>query len=178
MPNKMLPLSVRVSLDDAAFLSSHSIAGAKTPSEKIRALIRQARHRQEGVHDYAEGLVVQEEEMSIFIHGLREAENHVQTHSEFLFQLAQWLPEATAFLLSNIPGKSEDGEPADLESMKQLERSAAQRVMGLMEAVLRMGITPRNPCYDESLISDRLKGVLELCGLIQTIRQAKGEEPS
>ena len=176
MPNKMLPLSVRVSLDDAAFLSSHSIAGAKTPSEKIRALIRQARHRQEGVHDYAEGLVVQEEEMSLFIHGLREAEVQVHKHSEFLLQLAQWLPEATAFLLANIPGKSEDGAPVDLETLKQLEHSAADRVVVLMEAVLRMGIIPRNPCYDESLISDRLKGVLELCGLIETVRKAKEED--
>ena len=178
MSNKMLPLSVRVSLDDATFLSGYSISGAKTPSEKIRALIKQARHRQEGVHDYAEGLAVQNEEMAPFIQAVRETEVRLQAHSEFLLQLAQWLPEATAFLLANHPESSDGSSPADLERLKEVERGAAARVITLMESVLRMAITPQSPCYDDHLINDKINGVLELCQLISTLRQRKREDES
>ena len=178
MPNKMLPLSVRVSLDDATFLSGYAISGAKTPSEKIRALIKQARHRQEGVHDYAEGLAVQNEEMAPFIHAVRETEVRLQAHSEFLIQLAQWLPEATAFLLANNPESSDDSAPANLADLKELERGTAARVITLMESVLRMAITHKSPCYDSHLMNEKISSVLELCELISTLRQRKGEDES
>lgn len=47
MPRKAIPLSLRISDDDASFLSEYNPAGATTPSEKIRHLIAEARERAE-----------------------------------------------------------------------------------------------------------------------------------
>ena len=180
MPNKTLPISVRISLDDATFLSGHSIAGATTPSEKIRALIREARHRQEGVRHYAEGLMVQEEQMAPALLALREAENDLGLRSEFITLVARWLPETLAYLLAHGPGPeakdgSKDGENLR-ETLLELEQGTADRVVSLMENVLRLAITPKNPCYDDQLVSARLESVLELCQLMLSSRQKAGDE--
>ncbi|MEM9840695.1 MAG: hypothetical protein AAF830_16295 [Pseudomonadota bacterium] len=47
MSRKTIPLSLRVSDDDAAFLASYAPEGASTPSEKLRHLIAEARERAE-----------------------------------------------------------------------------------------------------------------------------------
>ena len=49
--SKSVPLSVRVSPDDARFISQIDIAGAATPSDKVRALLADARKRREGFSD-------------------------------------------------------------------------------------------------------------------------------
>ena len=43
---RSVPLSVRVAPEDADFISRVEIAGAETPSEKVRALLAEARRRQ------------------------------------------------------------------------------------------------------------------------------------
>ena len=58
MPGKV-PLSVRVSQDDAAFLAGLAVTGATSPSDKLRALIRDARLRHEGCSGYAECFAIQ-----------------------------------------------------------------------------------------------------------------------
>jgi hypothetical protein len=47
---KSVPLSVRVTADDAAFLGSLSLGEARTPSEKLRAILLAERRRQEARH--------------------------------------------------------------------------------------------------------------------------------
>ena len=51
MPGKTVPLSVRVTDADAEFLARLDIAGATTPSEKLRALLTAERTRGEGAGD-------------------------------------------------------------------------------------------------------------------------------
>ncbi len=179
MPNKMLPISVRISLDDATFLSGFSISGATTPSEKIRALIKGARHRQEGVRDYAEGLRVQEEQMAPIMLGVLEAENRLGMHSEFVNLLARWLPEAQAHFLAHGPGPVLQDDDDELgQTLATLEKGAADRVISLLENVLRLAITPKSPCYDDALFGQRIESALELCGLISSLRVEKGETTS
>jgi hypothetical protein len=56
MPGKSIPISVRITPGDAAFLAQRSIEGAKTPSEKIRGLIAQSREQQSSRRTYAESV--------------------------------------------------------------------------------------------------------------------------
>ena len=103
MPSKRIPLSVRISQDDAAFLADLTIAGVTTPSDKLRELIRQARQRHVGFGNYATCLAFHQEMMAPFIRGLREAENVSGQHSELLVQMSDWLPEMAAYLISGLP---------------------------------------------------------------------------
>lgn len=159
MPGKSVPLSVRVSEADATFLAALSLPEATTPSDKIRALIREARRRRQGRHEYTESLAFQQELFAPFLNGLREAEAAAGKHSELLVHLANWMPEAIAFLVANLPEKdSEDVDPA----LDRLESGAADRVFALMDQVLRLGVTSRNPCYDTRAISARVGPISEL----------------
>ncbi|HMB77453.1 MAG TPA: hypothetical protein VKN76_13710 [Kiloniellaceae bacterium] len=168
MKTKTLPVSVRLSAEDAAFLAEVHLPEATTPSEKIRALIREARQRRQGIRDYADGLRFQELQMGPVALALRRAETNAGKHSELLVHLAYWLPEIVAFFQAYTP--TNGGEGADIgdlgESLDYLEAGVADRVVSLMEAVLRMGVTPHNPCYSADLIGNRLGIVLELCNLI------------
>ena len=173
MPSKRIPLSVRISQDDAAFLANLTIAGVTTPSDKLRELIRQARQRHVGFGNYATCLAFHQEMMAPFIRGLREAENVSGQHSELLVELSDWLPEMAAFLISGLPSQG-DEDAAD--GLATLESGAADRVVRLMSAVLRMAVTAEDPCYDPKAVSGRLDSVLELCQIIHSKSTTTGEQ--
>jgi hypothetical protein len=88
---KTVPLSVRVTQDDAEFISRMDIAGAATPSDKVRALLADARKRQEGFRDYPGCLGMVQEMLGPMLHHLREAEHReeVQGVAERLFRLLE-----------------------------------------------------------------------------------------
>ena len=169
MPGKTVPMSVRLSDDDAAFLARLSIAGAVTPSEKLRALLAEARRRHEGREAYASCVSVIDDMLGPTLQRVRELEYRQHVHSEFLAELYAWLPPAAALAMI---GTHADGErEVDLAA---LEAGLADRVFALIEAVLRLGITARGPCYDPDLIANRLDRVLELTDLVRTNRN-RGE---
>ena len=174
MPGK-IPLSVRISQEDAAFLAALDISGATTLSEKLRTLIREARLRHEGCHDYAECFAIQQQAWAPFVQRLRESEATSAMHSELLVQLAHWLADITAFLLADPPAK--DGVPSDAR-LKSLESGAADRTFSLIEMTLRLAVTNRNPCYDESAINRRLSPMLELCDMVQSANPTKMGGPN
>ena len=157
-----IPLSVRISQDDAAFLAGLAVTGATSPSDKLRALIRDARLRHEGCHGYGECFAIQQQSWAPFIQRLREAEMAAGIHSELLIQLTHWLADIKAFLMAS---ETESDSEAALRSM---ESAAADRVFTLFELILRMAVTKSNPCYDPSAINKRLGPILELSNLIQS----------
>ena len=54
--SKTVSISARISHEDAEFLSSLTIEGATTPSDKLRALLADARQRHAGLQDYSSNL--------------------------------------------------------------------------------------------------------------------------
>jgi hypothetical protein len=54
------------------------------------------------------------------------------------------------------------------EKLHLLEQGLADRVFGLIESVLQMGITKRCPCYDTDTISQRVEPILELAQVIKS----------
>ena len=158
-------MSVRLSEDDAAFLAGLSIAGAVTPSEKLRAVLAEARRRHEGRESYARCVAVLDDMLAPALQRLREVEYTDRLHSEFMAELYAWLPAASALLVIGVGGAGgRDTDPVALEA------GLADRVFELIEAVLRLGLTTRSPCYDPDLIADRLGGVLELTDLMRSRR--------
>ena len=161
MSPKTVPISVRLSDDDAAFLARLTIAGAVTPSEKLRAILAEARRRHEGREDYASCVAVFEDMLAPALQRLREIEYKEHLHSEFVAKLYAWMPPVAALLLIGAHNGSADSTDAGT-----LEAGLADHVFTLMESVLRLGLTAQSPCFDTGLIADRLDRVLELTDLI------------
>jgi len=175
---KTIPMSVRVSVEDASFLAGLQIEGAVTPSEKMRALIARERRRQEGAWAYTTRLALLQEMVAPVLQRVLEAENDHQVHSELVRFMGEWLPEALAWMLTS-EGLDEgegarDGRP-DLEraELERLERGLLDRSFSLLETILRYGVTEQAPCYNLGAVSSRLGPALELA---QVIHNRTGKE--
>lgn len=172
MAGKSIPISVRISDDDAAFLASLQIAGAATPSEKIRALIARARDDAEGGDSYEATLARLRAWMEPAAQRLRAREMASRQRSELIADTQYWLPDLMAFLAAGpepAPRKGDDGLVA-------FEAGVADRIFRFIEAVLRLAVTEKAPCYDPGVVSAGMAGTLELTGVVSARRQSKGKQ--
>ncbi len=160
-PVKSVPLSVRVSPEDANFIATMQIDGAATPSDKVRALLAEARKRKQGLHDYPSCMGMVLEMLSPTLQRLRSAELRESVHSELVLELVQWMPEAMSYLLT---GLSED---QDREGLRGFEEGVAERLFRLIENVIRMNVTETCRGYDPAVVAKRMGPVVELVGVIQ-----------
>ena len=164
---KSVPLSVRVSPEDAAFLEGLRIDDAHSASEKLRALVRNERRRREGYQDYRRVLGLVRETFAPTLDRIQAAENREGAHSEFVHLLLEWFPDALAVALTGManpaPGTARD-------ELREMEARLADRLFWLMESVVRMGVTPRMRGYDPELIQQRVEPLLELLEVIRAGR--------
>jgi len=172
MPTKTVPLSVRVPLEDAEFIAGLQINGATTPSDKLRAIIDQARQRQIGGEDFDSFLSYFSEQMAPVTRKIRLGEHGGQKHSELLSIVCEKLPDLFAYM-ANFSAQRETLDP---ESLKELEGQAADRLFRLLEAVLRLAVTSRAPCYDPSAISDRIAPLLDLVKVVSLVSEKHRED--
>jgi hypothetical protein len=163
---KNVPLSVRVSEEDAEFIARLQISGATTPSDKIRSMLADARRRHEGVQDFGGALKMLEDLLAPVLHRLQGAEVEQRVHSQLLSRVAHWLPELVALLLTAFSGVKR----LEAEHLQELEGEVADRVFRLIEDVLRMGITRECRGYDPSVVARRMGPVLELAELARASR--------
>ena len=169
MPDKMTPLSVRMSADDMAMLSALKIPDAVTPSEKIRRLVRTAHRQQQGRTDYAQALRVEEERIAPLLHRVRALEASHRVHSELLLHLLGWLPDMTATAISSLAEfEKEDGIEKASDNLAKTEAAVAERIFGLMLTVLQYSLTPKTHCYREEAVTARLPEILEIAGLLES----------
>jgi len=168
MPDKMTPLSVRMSADDMAMLSALKIPDAVTPSEKIRRLVRTAHRQQEGRSDYAQALRVEEERIAPLLQRIRALESSHRIHSELLVHTLAWLPDMAATAMSSLAEfEKADGVEKVTRNLAKTETAVAERVFGLMLTMLQYSLTPKAHCYREEAIAERLPEILEIAGLLQ-----------
>ncbi len=164
MPGKSVSLSVRLSPEEAAFLAAYKSPGATTLSEKLRAVISEARKRRAGSENYAECLAFVEELLAPSLHRLRETETAAGLHSELLLNFAHWLPDVVAYSMVNVPDAD---EPDAAERLANLEAAIADRIFVLIEQVLRLGVTGESPCYDPTIITKRMPAIIKLNDIIK-----------
>lgn len=165
MTNKSIPLSVRISQEDAEFIASLELEGAKTPSDKVRAIIAAARQRQRQQQgdSYSSNLITSQEMLNGARRHIKEIEHRYQMHSELISRLFDWIPETTAFLATAIP---ENSDQEGGKALQQLEKGLIRRTATLMQSVLQLGVTKQCPCYDEYLMEKHLQPVLDIAELI------------
>ena len=169
MTAKTIPLSVRVSEDDAGFLAA---LGGGSPSEKLRALIVDARKRHAEGRTYESSLALVRELLEPLSQTLRARELSSRQRSELIADTLYWLPDLVAFLMA---GPAKVGAKSDGRELAEFEAGVAHRIFRFVEAVLRLGVTAKAPCYDPGVVTAGIGGTLELAQLILTNRPAKKE---
>ena len=173
MPSKTVPISARISHEDAEFISQLKINGATTPSDKLRAIIFDARRQRLRTKDYRGSFQMIQELLMPVIEIIRQAELESLEHSELITRSVEWLPDTLAFIVSSAPQSLDD---KSAEKLHSLEKGLADRVFRLMESVLQMGITQKCPCYDADTISQRVGPILELAQVIENTSTRKKQE--
>ncbi len=169
-PAKSIPLSVRLSQDEADFIARFNSDDAVTPSEKVRAIIRLARARSDRPSSYAGALRLARELLTPAIDEISHAQNEIHQRSELLAIMNEWLPDMVAFVLA-----TQIGDKTTKEDLLKTEEGLAERCFRLMEALLRLGVTERAPCFNPNVIRDHADHIVELSSMIDPTKKQKKE---
>lgn len=167
-PGKAVTISARISQDDSLFLAQYQVAGAVTPSDKLRAIITEARERQQRLQDYRGSMVMFQDLLAPVATELRARELEHQIHSELITRILEWLPDMLAYVIA-AHGKL--AKMSDTAPFEQIEAGISDRIFRLIESVLQMGVTRWCPCYNPDAISSRIEPVLDLAQVIQSMKQ-------
>lgn len=164
--SKAIPISVRITTEDASFLAGLRLDDAVTPSDKLRALLREARQRQEQGHDYQSCQRQLQDLLAPAMQRLRQAELQVRQHSDFVDLVLPWLAETLAYA-ATAPATA---PPEDTELLRDVEGNLATRVFRLLEGVLRLGVTRQAPCYDPDMLQSRVNTIVEIVDIMKQRR--------
>jgi hypothetical protein len=170
MTSQMQTLSARVSADDFAWLSALDLPGAITPSDKLRALIAQVRKQHEGALDHTASVAWLRELLSPLVADIRSIEHRHQIHSAAVTAVVEWAPQIVATMLA-----ARELEKDDIARVTALEKALVQQCFQLLNALMRLGITPTAECYTPDVIEKQLPRVLELAQLISANRASTKE---
>lgn len=165
-------LSVRISEEDADFLARYDAAEAKTPSDKIRAILAEARRRQEGAEDFTGCVENVEDMLRPALARLRQLQRDEGVHADFLLRLYERMPEIMAEL---VTGVSEQGDKT--RAMAASEQRVGEHVFRLLEDILNFLLTSRTRTQTPRLMEDKVAPILEILALIE-MKQSKAKEPN
>lgn len=173
---KSIPISVRISQDEAETLARMRIPGATTPSEKLRALITEAHHRMQGPADYVESITQVQQWLAPLFESVLLAESRYDQHSDIVALLREWLPDflAQVRLVGNGSSVSEAG--LTLAELRSLEKGIADRLFRLIERVFQLALISRCHCYDAELITKRMEVIQQLAAIITQQQERNKEE--
>ena len=155
-----IPISVRISQEDADFIAELKIEGANTPSEKIRELLTQARLVHSQTHDYGTALAAQEQFFQVARRDVLHAEKEWGIHSHIVARLFEQLPDFAATLAADLP---ENAQAADL---KRYECELMRRIVRLTDSILQLAVTGKGAAYDDTVLQ-QLENTLKLAKIVQ-----------
>ncbi|TVR52440.1 MAG: hypothetical protein EA425_04920 [Puniceicoccaceae bacterium] len=161
---RTVPLSGRVAEEDFTFLMSHPVDGMVTASEKLRHVCAFYRRHHENRRHYADCLHELELWLAPVRRALREAERTENLHSEIIEILLAGVPRLMAVLVSAHESVKE-GEGR--KALLQLEKTALDRTLELLETILRLGVTRQAPAYNPEVLHGRLTNILELLEIVR-----------
>ena len=162
---KSIPISVRLSDGDVAFLAEYEVQGARTPSDKLREILKAAREQEEGGRDVAACEELLRQMARPAERRLRKLQRETGLRSDLVMKLYERLPEMLAELVAAAP--EVDGKPGDLS---RFEDRLSAELFSLVEEVFDLGLTSQSRTYDPDLMARRLEPVLEIAELLQKRR--------
>ena len=165
MASKNVTVSVRLSESEADFLASLRISEAKTPSDKLRAIIQQAKLMQESTSDFHESLNLLKNLTEPTHRHLLENERKTNLHSDLISKYSTWVIESLAYFITVL---AENNDPSkDKEKLLQIELGLTTRIKKFFEDFLRLGVTASAPCYNPQIVRENISTILELTDIIQ-----------
>ncbi len=159
---KKIQIGARISAEDADFLNLLEINGAKTPSDKLRAIIEEAKLRREYLRDFKGSYRMIQEQLSPIIEKIKQNEFEKNIHSAPLARILEWLPDFFAYCLCSLPD--------DIESDQELlvyEKGAVDRVVRLFESLLHLELSNQGTTYNPSVLSDHMVALAKSMKLIE-----------
>jgi len=162
------PVSVRLTTDDIAYLASMEVVNATTPSEKIRALLRNERRRRQGGRDVGETSAHVRELAWPAQARISRAETKLERRSDFIWKLYERLPRFFGLALA---GPAED--ETSIEALAKFEGELLNETLGLMVETLELALTTDNRCFDPTAVEKRLDTTLELLDLLKFARERR-----
>lgn len=164
---KSIPISVRLSDDDVAFLASYEVQGARTPSDKLREILKAARERQEGIQDVSSCEDLLRSMVRPAEKGLRQLQRAEGVRSDLVIKLYERLPEMFAELIASAPGPDQEGK-----DLRQFEANLSAELFSLIEEIFDLGLTSPSRTYDPELMDRRLTPILEIARILDQRRQS------
>jgi len=159
---KSIPISVRLSDDDIAFLARYEVQGARTPSDKMREILRLAREREEGAQDVAACEELLRTMARPAEKGLRQLQREAGIRSDLVMKLYERLPEMLAELVASAPGPKQDAQ-----DLVRFEADLSAELFSLVEEIFDLGLTKPSRTYDPELMDKRLEPILEISRLLE-----------
>ena len=177
---RSVPLSVRISDADAAFLADYQAPDAKTPSEKLRALIAEARRRQAGTEDYNGAAETVRGMIQPARDRLRAAQRDAGgQRSDLIARLYERAPELVASLTIGPDREALQGGGSGGDrhaALTAFEADLAAQAFSLIEDMLDLGLTRTSRTYDPFVVRNSLERSLELLELVQiSVKSGEGE---
>ena len=158
---KTVPISVRISEEDAEFIAGLKVEGAVTPSEKIRGIIARTKKQKERIESFDGCLKIARDILKGVVQRVSELEMTSQEHSDLVTLFMDWVAESFAYVAS-----SQRALKNETMTLVQLEEGIADRAFRLIQAVARMGVTAEAPCYDKEIITERFVPISPLTDLV------------
>ncbi|WFE88447.1 hypothetical protein K1718_20090 [Roseibium porphyridii] len=165
---KSIPISVRLSDDDVAFLASYEVQGARTPSDKLREILKTARERERGAQDVSSCEDLLRQMARPGEKKLRQLQRETGVRSDLVLKLYERLPEMLAELIAAAPGPG--GEENEL---RRFEADLSAELFSLIEEVFDLGLTSPSRTYDPELMDNRLTPILEIAKILDQRRQSE-----
>ena len=173
MPSKTTALSVRVSDEDARFLSGLSLDGATTPSEKLRALLSAQRRLHDGARSPTDAAETIEDLMRPSLRRVRRAEAELGVHSEPVQRVFDRLPVLAGLALAGPQG---DGKGPDVKALEAFEAQILEHAAAFCEELINLAITANPRAYAPKSVEKRLKPLIDLAHLTRIAqKQSEGE---
>lgn len=165
---KKIQIGARISAEDAEFLNLLEINGATTPSDKLRAIIEEARLRRDCAGDYTGSFRTIQEQVIPLTERIKKAEFDKNIHSGLLARILEWLPDFYAYCFSSLPENIETEE-----ELIAYEKGAIDRVIRLFESFLHLMLSKQPTSYDAESLSSHLSSINELMKMIQMTSSSK-----
>ncbi len=165
---QMQTLSIRLPDEDFQWLLSLQEGSARTPSEKLRALLQRVRQQEAGLSDPEHCAAWMRELVQAFIDKFAGLERQQKKHSDLLSAVASLTPQIMATLVAAAHSE-ESGERYAVD----IEAQLAQQSFRLLATLLRAAVTSNPATYAPELYDRHLPDIIELA---QIIASRKGKE--
>ena len=155
-------VTLRLDEDDLTYLAGLDMPGAANLSEKIRALLADARAQRQGLGDFGAAYDFTRRLFATPERCVRDAEVRSQVRSELIARVLAWLPDTAAFVLSGACPRPDPRRKDDAEHLRRLEHGLGERVLALVDSMLQLAHAGFPGCYDPGILAQRSRSAVTM----------------